>query len=94
MELCPNNRFVDHDQLPLMPQPWTRTPEAPSPQTYGLTKPIYDFDELLSLIPLKRTKIFELIRDGKLQKTKCGRRTIFLAQDVAAFLWQLQQGNL
>lgn len=36
-----------------------------------------------------RTKIFELIRDGKLPARKIGTRTIILAEDLKIFLDKL-----
>lgn len=36
-----------------------------------------------------RTKVFELIRDGKLPARKIGTRTIILAEDLKAFLDKL-----
>jgi len=79
---------------PSLACPLTNSPETMTPQAYGLTKPAYGLNELMSLIPFKRTKIYELIRDGKLRATKCGRRIMFLSPDVAAFLSHLQQEEL
>lgn len=36
-----------------------------------------------------RTKVFELIRDGKLPARKIGTRTLILAQDLKAFIDKL-----
>ncbi|MCZ8184217.1 MAG: helix-turn-helix domain-containing protein [Beijerinckiaceae bacterium] len=40
-----------------------------------------------------RTKVFELIREGKLPARKIGTRTIILAEDLKAFLDKLPQAG-
>lgn len=40
-----------------------------------------------------RTKVFELIRDGKLPARKIGTRTLILAEDLKAFLDKLPSAS-
>lgn len=56
------------------------------PHDYGLLKIAYSVNELRDILPLGRTKIYEAINAGLLKRVKIGRRTAFLATDVAAFL--------
>ncbi|MBP2312939.1 helix-turn-helix domain-containing protein [Azospirillum soli] len=63
------------------------------PHTYNLMKAAYSVTETTSLLSLGRTSIYELVKSGELKATKCGRRTLFLATDVAAFLAKLQAGG-
>jgi hypothetical protein len=57
-----------------------------SASDYGLTKPTYDAKETQSLINQSHTSLYALIAAGELKATKIGRRTIFTAPDIAAFL--------
>ncbi|MGY0834208.1 helix-turn-helix domain-containing protein [Azospirillum argentinense] len=60
------------------------------PHTYGLMKAAYSVTEVMSLLSLGRTSIYALVKSGDLKVIKCGRRTLFLATDVAAFLGKLR----
>ncbi|ALJ34241.1 hypothetical protein AEJ54_15525 [Azospirillum sp. Sp 7] len=60
----------------------------------GLDKPAVSVKELTSLIPISRTTIYEFMKSGDLKATKCGRRTLFLAADIADFLSRLQNGEV
>ncbi len=55
-----------------------------------LAKPAYGLNELLELQPCGRTFVYEEIKAGRLRATKAGRRTIFLADDVASWLESLR----
>lgn len=61
-----------------------------TPHTLNLNKAAYSVAEVAEVTSLRRTTIFELAKTGQLKATKCGRRTLFLATDVAAFLTELQ----
>ena len=62
-----------------------------TPQSLNLTKPVYSAAEAQTLLCVGRTKFYELVGSRKLKATKCGRRTLFLASDIATFLSHLQQ---
>lgn len=51
-----------------------------------LTKPAYSVPELQQLTSIGRSFLYEEIRQGRLRATKAGRRTLFLADDVVAWL--------
>jgi len=59
------------------------------PQNFNLNKPAYSVNELLGMLPIGRTKLYEKIRNGELKATKLGKKTLFLAQSVADFLASL-----
>jgi len=63
------------------------------PQNYGLKQAAYSVREAMALLSLGRTSIYQLIKSGDLKPTKYGRRTLFLAPDVADFLFRLQNGE-
>ena len=56
---------------------------------YNLTKPAYSVNEVLAMLPLGRTSLYAAIKDGKIKAQKHGKKTIFLAPDIAAFLASL-----
>lgn len=58
----------------------------PKPAPLKLDKPLYDIDGLLELLPIGRSSIYIAIKDGRLRASKMKRRTVFLADDVLAFL--------
>jgi hypothetical protein len=64
-----------------------------TPQNYGLTKAAYGVAETMALLSLGRTSIYEFVKIGSLRATKCGRRTLFLAPDIAEFLATLRDGS-
>ena len=57
-----------------------------------LKKPAYSVSELQQLTSIGRSFLYEEIRRGKLRPTKAGRRTLFLADDVVAWLEELRAG--
>lgn len=61
-----------------------------SPHEYGLTRAAYDLPGLTAVTPIGRSKLYEEMQRGALRATKCGKRTLFLAPDVAAYLDQLR----
>ena len=60
-------------------------------QNYPLTKAAYGVPEAVAVLSIRRTSLYKLVKSGRLKATKCGRRTLFMATDVAAFLSALQQ---
>lgn len=64
-----------------------------SPQSYGLTKAAYDLPGLTAVISIGRSKLYEEVSRGALRATKVGKRTLFLATDVAAYLDTLRGSN-
>jgi excisionase family DNA binding protein len=63
------------------------------PHDLNLTKIAYSVNELLAILPLGRTSLYDAIKKGKLRATKFGKKTLFLAPDIAAFLAGLPSIN-
>lgn len=62
-------------------------------QKYSLTKLAYTPSELIELgVVGSRTSLYRLIDEKKIRLSKCGKRSVFLANDVATFLDNLR-GN-
>lgn len=60
---------------------------------FNLNKLGYSVNELLKLLPIGRTRLYQAVKDGDLKLTKYGKRTWFLAKDVSEFLAKLEGGN-
>ena len=58
-------------------------------QNLNLQKPAYSVNELLAMLPIGRTSLYAAIKAGKLKATKLGKKTLFLASDIAEFLANL-----
>lgn len=59
------------------------TPQNPEPKPAKLALSI---KEVLDRIPIKRTRLYEELRNGRLRHKKIGSRTIILAVDLDAWL--------
>lgn len=57
--------------------------------SFGLTKPTYTTRETEHILNIGHTKLYQLINNKKLKATKLGKKTIFLASDLAEFLSSL-----
>jgi len=69
---------------------------APSPfavNPFGLRRAAYSVNETLEILSLGRTSLYALVRAGKLEPRKIGRKTLFLAPDITRFLLELQRGG-
>ena len=64
-----------------------------TPQNLGLTKAAYSVSETLSLLSLGRTSLYAVVKSGHLRPTKYGKKTLFLAADISAFLSKLRDGE-
>lgn len=49
----------------------------------------YTIDQAVDHTGIGRTKIYQAIKEGRLRARKCGRRTVILAGDLAAFMQAL-----
>ena len=64
------------------------------PQDFNLKKAAYTVDQLSEVLPASRATIYRDIKEGKLKATKNGKRTWFLAPDIAAYLVGLQEAGV
>jgi excisionase family DNA binding protein len=63
------------------------------PHEYGLKKAAYSVTETLSLLSIGRTSLYALVKTGSLKPVKFGRKTLFYAADLAAFLASLRDSS-
>jgi excisionase family DNA binding protein len=61
------------------------------PGRFGLTKAAYAVNETLDLLSIGRTSLYAAVRRGELKPVKFGKKTLFYASDIAAFLSKLQE---
>jgi predicted DNA-binding transcriptional regulator AlpA len=59
------------------------------PRAFGLVKAAYSVRETLEVISIGRTSLYDLVNRGELNPAKFGKKTLFLASDLAAFLTRL-----
>ncbi len=59
------------------------------PNDYNLTRAAYGVNDLLGIIPLGRTSLYNAIKSGRLKAVKNGKSTLFLAPDITEFLASL-----
>ncbi len=64
---------------------------AANPQEFGLSKVAYSVNETMNLLSIGRTLLYRLVAQGKLRPVKLGKKTLFYASDIAAFLAKLQE---
>jgi hypothetical protein len=59
------------------------------PRTYGLVKAAYSVNETLAMLSIGRTSLYDLVKQRHLKPLKLGRKTLFLATDLAGLLSKL-----
>lgn len=60
------------------------------PSVLGFTKVAYAVDETLELLSIGRTALYAAVKRGDLKRVKFGKKTLFYAADLAAFLTRLR----
>ncbi|MTW19327.1 helix-turn-helix domain-containing protein [Rhodoplanes serenus] len=60
------------------------------PRAFGLLKATYSVAETLELLSVGRTSLYAAVKRGDLTPIKFGRKTLFCAMDLAAFLIRLK----
>jgi len=63
---------------------------AVDPREFGLLKAIYTVNAVLDLLSIGRTSLYAVVKRGDLHPVKFGRKTLFYAADLAAFLAKLR----
>jgi excisionase family DNA binding protein len=61
------------------------------PRSFGLIKAAYSVNETLVILSIGRTSLYRLVQCGKLRPAKLGKKTLFYAADIAAFLTKLRE---
>jgi excisionase family DNA binding protein len=62
---------------------------AADPRALGFVKAMYGVNETLELLSIGRTALYAAVKRGELTPIKFGRKTLFCAADLAAFLTRL-----
>ena len=57
-----------------------------TPEMLGLTKLAYTLKETMDLLSIRRTKLYDEAKAGKLKLLKIGGKTVFMAIDIAEYL--------
>jgi excisionase family DNA binding protein len=60
------------------------------PRAFGLLKAAYSVPEVVKLLGIGRTSLYAAVRRDELRRIKLGKRTLFCAIDLAAFLARLR----
>ena len=61
------------------------------PSALGFTKVAYAVNETLELLSIGRTALYAAVKRGDLKRVKFGKKTLFYAADLAAFLARLRR---
>jgi excisionase family DNA binding protein len=61
------------------------------PRAFGLVKATYGVRETLDLLSIGRTSLYKAIARGDIEPVKLGKKTLFRAADLAAFVAALQR---
>jgi hypothetical protein len=62
-----------------------------NPRAFGLTKAAYSVNETLEILSLGRTSLYRAVKSGDLTPAKFGKKTLFLAPNLASFLSKLHE---
>lgn len=65
-------------------------PSPLDPRALGLVKAAYGFGETLDLLSIGRSSLYAAVKRGELKRVKFGKKTLFYAADLAAFLTRLR----
>ena len=60
------------------------------PSALGFTKVAYAVGETLELLSIGRTALYAAVKRGDLKRVKFGKKTLFYAADLAAFMARLR----
>ena len=71
----------------------TTSTDPIDPRAFGLTKAAYAVGETLDLLSIGRTSLYAAVKRGDLKHVKFGKKTLFYAADIAAFLVLLRRSN-
>ena len=63
------------------------------PRNFGRTKAAYGVSEVLEQLSIGRTSLYAAVKRRELTPVKFGRKTLFYAADLAAFLARLRQAR-
>lgn len=84
-----NQRSPNFDLAPS--QQGTTTGSPADLRALGFVKAAYGVNETLDLLSIGRTSLYAAVKRGELTPVKFGKKTLFCAVDLAAFLTKLRE---
>lgn len=69
----------------------TATSGPTDPRALGFVKAVYGLNETLDLLSIGRSSLYAAVKRGELTPVKFGKKTLFYAVDLAAFLMKLRE---
>ncbi len=72
-----------------IPQTTEAAPTIPQTTEAAPAKLALSVKEVLARVPIKRTRLYEELRTGRLRHRKCGSRTVILVTDLKSWLANL-----
>ena len=70
------------------------SPTDTAPPTSPLSEPLLDSDAAAALLSVRRSWIYEAVRDGRLPHVKVGRHIRFLRADLESWVFAQRRGRL
>jgi excisionase family DNA binding protein len=61
------------------------------PRAFGFVKAAYGVNETIDLLSIGRSSLYAAVNRGELTPVKFGKKTLFYAADLAAFLTRLRE---
>ena len=69
----------------------TTTGGSTDPRAFGFVKAAYGLNETIDLLGIGRSSIYAAVKRGELNPVKFGKKILFYAEDLAAFLTKLRE---
>jgi excisionase family DNA binding protein len=70
------------------------SPTDPAAMPSPLSEPLLDSDAAAALLSVRRSWIYEAVRDGRLPHVKVGRHIRFLRADLESWVFAQRRGRL
>jgi excisionase family DNA binding protein len=74
--------------------PPENSPTDPASTASPLSEPLLDSDAAAALLSVRRSWIYEAVRDGRLPHVKVGRHIRFLRADLESWVFAQRRGRL
>lgn len=88
----PHHSQRNHPQLNASQNAYDAEAGRIDPRTFGLVKAAYAVNETLDVLSIGRTSLYAVVKRGELKPVKFGKKTLFLAVDLATLLTRLKDG--
>jgi len=70
------------------------SPTDPAATASPLSEPLLDSDAAATLLSVRRSWVYEAVRDGRLPHVKVGRHIRFLRADLESWVFAQRRGRL